>query len=489
MFFALNDDKIKVSAWDSEKRDGKGNLINYYCPECGEQLTLRKGEIYSHHFSHKGDSTCRLSTSSGGESDIHAFMKYKMCKIIEEDNNVIESDYEYRIGDMIADYYCTLKDNNGKVKRVAVEVVHKHTDIKDFIDKNEYYYKQGVYCLWIFNLDRFINRYDDIFESDVGFKFKSSVTINEIIKNAHVLNFGKIYALDRFDDTIYAIHLESLFSYDSSKKIVPHKIEEFKLSYFRQIKSDDFLEYNRTIASPYVKQFWTKKKWDYKFKKNNKKDNNNHKNNGYAPNYLIYKLQNDPRINYNPRQYYLMNHFNNLKDDENSLYIDHRDIYYNNFLSVYLSAVYNHINQELIIRFSNCDLSVYFSCDADENSLKKLFDEYQLTFDNKYIIIKSIFMKIRNYREHKILEEDNNYFEEKDEENFEYENIRYCPISGCDDCNKNRVCDIKKADDFIDSIKPEEDNFFNNLQFNSLDEVINYDSPKLKTGRNNNFIF
>ena len=411
MFFALNDNKIKVSAWDSEKRDGKGNLINYYCPECGEQLTLRKGEIYSHHFSHKGDSTCRLSTSSGGESDIHAFMKYKMCKIIEEDNNVIESDYEYRIGDMIADYYCTLKDNNGKVKRVAVEVVHKHTDIKDFIDKNEYYYKQGVYCLWIFNLDRFINRYDDIFEIDVGFKFKSSVTINEIIKNAHVLNFGKIYALDRFNDTIYAIHLESLFSYDSNKKIVPHKIDEFKLSYFNQIKSDDFLEYNRTIASPYVKQFWTKKKWDYKFKKNNKnkKDNNNHENNGYTSNYLIDKLQNDSMIN-KLRQYYLMNHFNNLKDDENSLYIDYNYIYYKNVLSCFLSAVYNPINYELIICFSNCDFSTYFSCDADENSLKDLFDEYQLFFDNRYNVIKSIFMKIQDW-----IPDD--YFEDEDVQN------------------------------------------------------------------------
>ena len=393
MFFALNDDKIKVSAWDSEKRDGKGNLINYYCPECGEQLNLRKGEIYSHHFSHKGDSTCRLSTSSGGESDIHAFMKYKMCKIIEEDNNVIESDYEYRIGDMIADYYCTLKDNNGKVKRVAVEVVHKHTDIKDFIDKNEYYYKQGVYCLWIFNLDLFI------YESTN--KFMRNFTINKIIKEAHILNFGKIYALDRFNDVVYAIHLESIHSDNPSKKIVPKLVNDFKLSYFNSIEADGFCKYNRTIASPFIKEFWERKPWDYKFKKQKKK--------AYKQNHLIDKLQNVSRI-YESRQVYLINRFNDLKDDDCCLYIDDVNVYYKNVLSCFLSVVYNPINYELIICFSNCDFSTYFSCDADENSLKDLFDECQLFFDNRYNVIKSIFMKIQE-----LIPDD--YFEDEDVQN------------------------------------------------------------------------
>lgn len=393
MFFALNDDNIKVSAWDSEKRDGKGNLINYYCPECGEQLTLRKGEIYSHHFSHKGDSTCRLSTSSGGESDIHAFMKYKMCKIIEEDNNVIESDYEYRIGDMIADYYCTLKDNNGKVKRVAVEVVHKHTDIKDFIDKNEYYYKQGVYCLWIFNLDLFI------YESTN--KFMRNFTINKIIKEAHILNFGKIYALDRFNDVVYAIHLESIHSDNPSKKIVPKLVNDFKLSYFNSIEADGFCKYNRTIASPFIKEFWERKPWDYKFKKQKKK--------AYKQNHLIDKLQNVSRI-YESRQVYLINRFNDLKDDDCCLYIDDVNVYYKNVLSCFLSVVYNPINYELIICFSNCDFSTYFSCDADENSLKDLFDECQLFFDNRYNVIKSIFMKIQE-----LIPDD--YFEDEDVQN------------------------------------------------------------------------
>lgn len=280
MLVALDDKKERVYAFNVDKYDSKGNLLKYYCPECGEELILRKGNVYQHHFSHKSkDTICRLR-DDGGESDIHNFLKYKIKKIIEEDNNnLIKSEIEYPIGSRIADYYCELKDKYGYKKKVAVEIVHKHTNIKDFIDKNEYYYNQSVYCIWVFNIDKFTSKSKTV-TSNVHLNevisnstdFKETINPTEIIRDAHVLHFGKVYCLDPFNERMYGIHIESLYSNSNiyPHNIVPLLLDNFKIELFKKSNPDDFLDYNRSVAGPYIERFWDKKPFDYIFKNKNK---------------------------------------------------------------------------------------------------------------------------------------------------------------------------------------------------------------------------
>jgi len=280
MLIALDSNNKRVCAFDVDKYNSKGDILKYYCPECGEELILRKGSVYQHHFSHKGDkSECRLR-EYGGESNIHNFMKYKIRKIIEEDNDVIESEIEYPIGQRIADYYCTLKDNKGKVKRVAVEIVHKHENIKDFIDKCEDYYNEDVYCIWIFNINRFTYKSVKKSVSNVGLneivsnnkeEFLEHVHVNEIMKNAHTLHFGQIYALDAIEEMVYSVHIESLYSSNPNKTFVTKLVDSFDIMFAKPKKPDDFLDYHRKVAGPYVEKYWKNRPYDYKFKRSKNK--------------------------------------------------------------------------------------------------------------------------------------------------------------------------------------------------------------------------
>ncbi|MFP4028360.1 MAG: competence protein CoiA family protein [Candidatus Brocadiia bacterium] len=64
--FGLNEEGACVRPADAE-RSGC-----YFCPECGEALILRRGEIRVSHFAHYGDPNCRLA----GERWMHVAAKY-----------------------------------------------------------------------------------------------------------------------------------------------------------------------------------------------------------------------------------------------------------------------------------------------------------------------------------------------------------------------------------------------------------------------------
>lgn len=47
MIYALNSKGTRISAFDADKN------IKYISPCCNEELILKQGDIYVHHFSHK----------------------------------------------------------------------------------------------------------------------------------------------------------------------------------------------------------------------------------------------------------------------------------------------------------------------------------------------------------------------------------------------------------------------------------------------------
>ena len=119
----------------------------YICRDCKEDLTLKKGLVREHHFSHKHKSNCKFS--GGGESKTHYNMKYAIKEIIETQLQPPVSIIEHEISPYIADYYFELEGNPRR--KVAVECVWKHTQYDHYLEKKEYYEREGIYCIWLFN--------------------------------------------------------------------------------------------------------------------------------------------------------------------------------------------------------------------------------------------------------------------------------------------------------------------------------------------------
>ena len=110
-----------------------GLACNCFCPECGDQMIAKKGEIMIHHFAHKGGAGC----AGGIETALHLMAKQLILdrkqifvpgvysplrriapgKLIGFESAVLEK----RIGDIIAD---VVLEANGKQLIVEVAVTH-----------------------------------------------------------------------------------------------------------------------------------------------------------------------------------------------------------------------------------------------------------------------------------------------------------------------------------------------------------------------------
>lgn len=184
-----------------------------------------------------------------------------MKDIIESDNEVTLSELEWRIKGknddyVIADYYFEKRDRWDNIKCCAVECVHKHQDLKHFLEKNEFYLENKIYPIWVFDLDRFI-------END-------EIRINSILKEAHAINFGKVWAVDSEYKIMYAIHFEPVVRWveefqefggyyiklRATKRLMTVAIPHFNITSFQYKKRDKFIPYDRLVAGPFLKPFW-----------------------------------------------------------------------------------------------------------------------------------------------------------------------------------------------------------------------------------------
>ena len=291
MLVSVLENNEKVYAENAIKTDEDGNKIKYYCPECGSELVLRQGTKNIWHFAHKDDNGICVFRKYDNESPQHLAMKYAIKQIVERSNECIVSDLEYKVGSKIADYYFEVKDNWDNLRKVVVECVQSHTDIDVFRHKNEYYAKQGVYVIWLFNLTRFLNKDNS---------FKDEVRINEIIKECHTMYYGKVYAVDIHNKVIYGVHLDKVVRYGNDETFIdwseyedwkmwegrgldpqeyinehtytkqdrvlrrtkrpnPVIIKDFVISSFKRAwdsNSLKFLPYRRNVANVYMQKWW-----------------------------------------------------------------------------------------------------------------------------------------------------------------------------------------------------------------------------------------
>lgn len=143
MLYALNINGIKIPP--TKKEQG-------YCPECGQLLQSKQGQIISHHWAHTSLNECPYSGT--GETDWHLSWK----------QYVINPIYcEVRIGDNRADI--RLSDNT------VIELQHSPIDI-DTIKERELAYNQMIWLFDCQSIDIHLYRKNKFLNYNEGFHIK-----------------------------------------------------------------------------------------------------------------------------------------------------------------------------------------------------------------------------------------------------------------------------------------------------------------------------
>lgn len=111
----------------------------YFCPVCGEQLILKKGDYRAHHFAHQAHTNCSDTWHYDDMSDWHLNWQERFPpetqEIVKEKDGV-----KHRADVLIED------------KKVVIEFQHSNLSPEEFDDRNHFYTSLGYKVIWVFDL-------------------------------------------------------------------------------------------------------------------------------------------------------------------------------------------------------------------------------------------------------------------------------------------------------------------------------------------------
>jgi competence protein CoiA len=136
MLVANNKDGNRCMAWLTEKPE-----MPFYCPECHEEVVLKKGRVRAHYFSHKPPVTCRYGT---GESQIHWKVKTAIYEELVVHPQCRECDVEHRLKGVRPDVYLYIRD-----VPVAIEIQKSTIEIDEIDRRVSCYLKLGIHLIWV----------------------------------------------------------------------------------------------------------------------------------------------------------------------------------------------------------------------------------------------------------------------------------------------------------------------------------------------------
>lgn len=271
MISAINKNNKKIIA----KYANKDN--EYFCPVCGELLILKQGRKNIAHFAHKANSSCDFRIN---ESQNHMVMKKIIRDFVVESNSVVKEEFEYILDFsnghyLIADYYAEIV-HNGRIYKIAFEIVEAHDNYDDFKAKNVTYFDNDIYVVWVFNHEH-INPYQD--GTGCGSEFRTK----EIHRVAHTLGFGKVYSIDIRNKALYCTHFYRVkrvsrscdgcdyadtnycvnecpgetFTYPATLRVpVSIRIRNFTINSFKKQYRDKFVHFNVCKANMFIEKWW-----------------------------------------------------------------------------------------------------------------------------------------------------------------------------------------------------------------------------------------
>ena len=162
-----------------EIRQNKDSL---YCPYCRSKVIFVDGEYKIKHFRHLTTSECENEP----ETEIHLHMKQFIQNMFGLTDEEIEYTGLINKG-FKPDAFLTNKN-------IAIEVQHSNITEAEFIRRTNNYTREGIYVLWIFDINSFLNEQ----------------TVSRVIKKAHELYYGRVYAYDISIGNIIPIHLSKV---------------------------------------------------------------------------------------------------------------------------------------------------------------------------------------------------------------------------------------------------------------------------------------
>lgn len=113
----------------------------FECPECGNEVILRKGMVRIHHFAHKPPVTC---TYGAGETDAHRQCKMAIYDALLQAPNVRKPGLERSLTTVRPDVRAYINNTP-----IAIEVQISALSLDTIIRRTTEYTRKGVYLLWL----------------------------------------------------------------------------------------------------------------------------------------------------------------------------------------------------------------------------------------------------------------------------------------------------------------------------------------------------
>ena len=194
MLFALNKDRERVFI-DEALSDQ-----DYFCPECGEKMVQRHGEIMTHCFAHYPNTQC-IDNWHYDESAWH--FKYQSLFPKENQEIILEFDGKKHRADVCYEE-----------RKVVIEIQGDRLRQTEFIARNDFFKSLGYHVIWLFDQTR-------IFENkSINYGYRRKSCTRDWIRPSKA--FRGFYPQDEKDVEVWFMRSESdfnklLYSYNSLK--------------------------------------------------------------------------------------------------------------------------------------------------------------------------------------------------------------------------------------------------------------------------------
>lgn len=128
MIIAYDKNKVRIHVDDASRKE------KYYCPTCGGELCIKRGNIKIHHFSHLSTSTC-----DGWHYDMSEWHSSWQNQFPIDNQEVVfrKGEEKHR-----ADVF---------IKNTVIEFQHSHIKYDEFKERNIFYNSLGYKVIWIFD--------------------------------------------------------------------------------------------------------------------------------------------------------------------------------------------------------------------------------------------------------------------------------------------------------------------------------------------------
>lgn len=113
---------------------------NYFCPDCGQPVFLKRGSIKTPHFAHI--TSCTASSESPAESSVHLKGKYTLYEIAQSHFSDSEIEYYFKAFQQRTDVYIP-------VRHFVLEYQCSKISHHDIALRQQNYASFGLKCLWI----------------------------------------------------------------------------------------------------------------------------------------------------------------------------------------------------------------------------------------------------------------------------------------------------------------------------------------------------